>query len=557
MRIRKLIGLLTLLSLVILSSMPVFAQAITEEFVAEKLAAVPQGFGAISVNDFAVLLLEEPPFLLDVREPAEESDGFIEGAVFIPLREVADNLRKLPADLDTPIVVYCKSGHRGAIGMTVLQMLGYTNVRNLAGGIVGWKAAGNAVVEAPAEAVDGEMPAVDPELVAEIDNYLKNVLPQGWGVVTVDNLALELIENPPFLLDVRENAEWEADGYIDGAVHVPLREVGFNLDLLPEKDTPIVVYCKSGHRGAIAMTALQILGYSNVRNLAGGINGWIGADYDVVGGQAAAPAEVKLPEGQVLDAAALEPVIFAEIVDIASKPGFGTITNDGLRQVMDKVFLLDVREDNEWANGHLKGAVHIPLRALAENLNLLPTDQAAPIVIYCAGGHRGAMAQMALELLGYTDVMNLRGGFNGWDGETTTEEVEPVVNAFPDVDADIWATVNAYLTGLPGFGVISVADFNTLLLESVNPPYLVDVREPNEYASGFIPGAVNMPTRAFTNHLTKLPADKSTPIIVYDSSGPRGATVMTGLQMLGYTDVRNLGGGSAGWAAAGYELVAE
>jgi rhodanese-related sulfurtransferase len=548
--VKRLFLFLTLFSLILASVVPVLAQDVPEETVAEYLAAVPQGFGGISVNDVALQLVEDPPFLLDVRQPNEYDEGFVPGAISIPLREVAANLDKLPADLNAPIVVYCKSGHRGAIGMTVLQMLGYTNVRNMSGGIMGWTAAGNEVIMEPVEAVSGEVPPIDANLVAAVDNYLMNVLPDGWGLVSVDNLALELLESPPFLLDVREVAEWETVGYIEDAVNVPVREVGFNLDQLPDKDTPIVVYCASGHRGAIAMTALQVLGY-DVRNLAGGISGWIGADYDVVGGvEAAAPAE-----GMVLDAATLAPVVYSEVVDVAQKPGFGTITNDGLREVMGEVFLLDVREDDERAEGHIEGAVHVPLREIAANLQLLPTDLNTPMVVYCAIGHRGAMAQFSLELLGYTDVMNLRGGMRGWDGDVVMDEVEPVENEPAAVDPDVLATVDNYLSGLEGFGSISVGDFDTLMLEAETAPFIIDVREANEYAAGFITGAVNMPMRSFDEVVDTLPAT-DVPVIIYGSSGPRGATVMTALQMLGY-NARNLAGGSAGYVNAGFELVTE
>jgi len=111
--------------------------------------------------------------------------------------------------------------------------------------------------------------------------YLTDVLPQGWGQIGADDLSLELLEdNAPFLLDVREVSEWVDDGYIEGAVNVPLRELGDNLDVLP-MDQSIVVYCKGGWRGTIAMVALQMLGY-DVRNLSGGITGWVAAEYPVV-----------------------------------------------------------------------------------------------------------------------------------------------------------------------------------------------------------------------------------------------------------------------------------
>ncbi len=65
---------------------------------------------------------------------------------------------------------------------------------------------------------------------------------------------------PPFLLDVREIAEVEEKGHIEGAVVIPLRELAQNLDLLPSFDTPIITYCGSGWRATMAMAALANLG---------------------------------------------------------------------------------------------------------------------------------------------------------------------------------------------------------------------------------------------------------------------------------------------------------
>ena len=96
------------------------------------------------------------------------------------------------------------------------------------------------------------------------------------------NLNTELVENSPFLLDIREVSELETDGYIEVAVNISIRELAMNLDKLPGLDEPIVIYCKSGHRGGIAMAALKLLAYTNVRNLAGGINAWAAAELELV-----------------------------------------------------------------------------------------------------------------------------------------------------------------------------------------------------------------------------------------------------------------------------------
>lgn len=86
----------------------------------------------------------------------------------------------------------------------------------------------------------------------------------------------------PLVLDVREKAEWDTER-IAGAVHVPIRELPKALDKLPEsRGAPIVVYCAVGLRGAMATTVLRMWGYTNVRNLRGGLNGWKAANLPVV-----------------------------------------------------------------------------------------------------------------------------------------------------------------------------------------------------------------------------------------------------------------------------------
>ena len=80
-----------------------------------------------------------------------------------------------------------------------------------------------------------------------------------------------------------------------------------------------------------------------------------------------------------------------------------------------KPFLLDVREPKELTDsGLIEGAVNVPLRTLFTNLSKLPQDKAAPVVVYCAVGHRGAIAMMALRFAGYTNVTSLSGGLNAW-----------------------------------------------------------------------------------------------------------------------------------------------
>ncbi len=88
----------------------------------------------------AAALRDGGAFVLDVREPAEWTDGHIPGATLIPLGELADRLGELPRDRQ--ILVVCHSGNRSAQGRDILLGAGFPSVTSLDGGMADWVAAG-------------------------------------------------------------------------------------------------------------------------------------------------------------------------------------------------------------------------------------------------------------------------------------------------------------------------------------------------------------------------------------------------------------------------------
>jgi sulfur-carrier protein adenylyltransferase/sulfurtransferase len=79
--------------------------------------------------------------------------------------------------------------------------------------------------------------------------------------------------------------------------------------------------------------------------------------------------------------------------------------------------ILDVREPDEYEQGALPGAVHIPRGHLESQVEGRITDHDAHVVVYCAGGTRSAFAADTLGQLGYSDVVSVVGGFNKWKDE--------------------------------------------------------------------------------------------------------------------------------------------
>lgn len=88
--------------------------------------------------------LESTPgaFLLDVRTPEEYMQAHLANATLVPLQVLDRSQDQLPEDKDTPIFVYCRSGNRSAQAAGELVGMGYTDVRNLDGGILDWIDAG-------------------------------------------------------------------------------------------------------------------------------------------------------------------------------------------------------------------------------------------------------------------------------------------------------------------------------------------------------------------------------------------------------------------------------
>lgn len=92
----------------------------------------------INVQDLhARLSSGEKVALLDVRE-TYENEEFNIGGTLIPLGEVAANANSLPIDKDQELVVYCRSGKRSGMAQQLLQQAGFSNVRNLEGGMLAW-----------------------------------------------------------------------------------------------------------------------------------------------------------------------------------------------------------------------------------------------------------------------------------------------------------------------------------------------------------------------------------------------------------------------------------
>ncbi len=80
----------------------------------------------------------------------------------------------------------------------------------------------------------------------------------------------------------------------------------------------------------------------------------------------------------------------------------------------DKFVLVDVREESEYAKDHLPGAIHLGKGVIERDIEERVPEVNTPIVLYCGGGYRSALAADNLQKMGYTNVLSMDGGIRGW-----------------------------------------------------------------------------------------------------------------------------------------------
>jgi rhodanese-related sulfurtransferase len=80
----------------------------------------------------------------------------------------------------------------------------------------------------------------------------------------------------------------------------------------------------------------------------------------------------------------------------------------------EEFILVDVREESEWAAGHLPGALHLGKGIIERDIEQRVPDTSAKLILYCGGGYRSALTAENLQKMGYTNVESMDGGWKGW-----------------------------------------------------------------------------------------------------------------------------------------------
>jgi rhodanese-related sulfurtransferase len=107
---------------------------------------------------------------------------------------------------------------------------------------------------------------------------------------------------------------------------------------------------------------------------------------------------------------------FLQIVEDAKKRVRETSLDDVKARLDrgDRFLLIDVREESEYAKDHLPNAIHLGKGIIERDIEERVPELSTPLVLYCGGGYRSALAADNLQKMGYTNVLSMDGGISGW-----------------------------------------------------------------------------------------------------------------------------------------------
>ncbi len=225
------------------------------------------------------------------------------------------------------------------------------------------------------------------------------------------------------IVDVRESDEFR-QGSLPGAKHLPKGFLELRAeDVLPDKSRRIVAYCQGGVRSLFAAQNLRKLGYENVTSMAGGYGRWKqnGHPFEVApGGPLDRRSETeKLPAALSSDLTRLR----SEIQEISPAAAQELAAQALAAPGNVPITFLDIRETDEYRQGHILGSVSLPRGHLEPQAEGKLLDPGRTLVVYSAEGVRSLLAADTLKRMGYAKVFSLAGGYVRWDAERLPVEV--------------------------------------------------------------------------------------------------------------------------------------
>ena len=308
-------------------------------------------------------------------------------------------------------------------------------------------------------------------------------------------------------------------------------------------DADAVVVHKEHHTsyypGAETVTTLLVYDRNTAIILGGQTAGYKGADkrLDIIA--TATAAKLTIHDIADIDFAYSPPIGTAnDAINMAAytaenkmsgfSPSVTVSELDNFVEGKNPVFV-DVRDVFAFEKSNIKGAIHLPLELLLQEINSIPANR--PVIVYDETGKKGHQALRTLLGAGFTDITNISGG------HTSLQRYARAVG-FKNIEIEMLPVESKSIQG----EVEKVEPITTESEVNFNSPIVVDVRSKEEFRSGAYPDALNIPLDELANRYEELGNNGAREITVYCASGARSAYAQRTLMQIGYENVKNGGG---------------
>jgi len=339
------------------------------------------------------------------------------------------------------------------------------------------------------------------------------------------------------LLDVRHEAQF-ATGHPLFAANMAADRIALEAAVrLPRKDVPVVLYDDGEGLVAVAAERLAALGYSNVRQLAGGLQGWNSAGYEVfedVNSYAKA-------FGELVEHRRHTPSLAAEEV--------GALIAEGAN-----IQIFDVRRFDEYATMNIPGSMSVPGAELVLRAGRAAPDPETTIIVNCAGRTRSIIGTQSLINAGVTNkVRALRNGTIGWTlAKQTLDHGASKRGEIGAIDGgEANARDVAYRAGVRHIGADELA---ALRAQTDRTLYRFDVRSEEEYTAGHLAGFRHYAGGQLVQEIDMAAPVRGARIVLADDRRVRADMTASWLAQMGW-EVYVLEGGYDGKLEVGPPLV--
>jgi rhodanese-related sulfurtransferase len=462
---------------------------------------------------------DTPHAVLDVRERGAYERGHVFRTTTLPRRQLEFRMPGLVTAPATPIALLDADGALAPLAAKTLGAMGYRDVRVLDGGLAAWRAAGRRVVQG---------------LNVPSKVFGERALHE-WGTpqIAPPDLMRRIEQRDDMVIvDSRTYEEYHR-GCLPGSISVPGGELVLRIGELVERpETTIVVHCGGRTRSYIGAETLRRMRLPNpIVALENGTMGWELAGLTLErGATRTAPAPGNKSRVQAA----------ATAKRVAAEDGVRFLGVDDVRRLWDargqrNVYLVDVRTADEYAAGHVAGAMWAPGGQAVQATDDYFAVRGAAFVFVCDGLVRSVMTAAWFLRMGVRDVAVLAGGVPAWrDAGGAIETGHPAPVPFG------WdAARSAARYRKPG---------------DLGGAAIVDVGASDAYAQGHVPGAAWICRSRLESLIARAAPDRARPVVLTCGDGVESALAAVTLAGLGYKDVAVLEGGTRGWTAAGLPL---